>query len=71
MYAIDSESDLLVSQLMSQSVLRPEFHNELVYDCTDTCEIRICLLNAYMCTHASAIILMWKRELVVFLSLSS
>ena len=24
-----------------------------------------------MCTHASAIILMWERELVVFLSLSS
>ena len=51
--------------------MQPEFHNDLVYDCTDAYEICICLLNAYMCTHASAIILMWKIELVVFLSLSS
>ena len=65
-YVFDSESDLLVPQLMSQLVMRPEFHNDLVYECTDKCEICICLLNAKMCTHASAIILMWKRELVVF-----
>ena len=42
----DSESDLLVLQLMCQLVMRPEFHNDLVYDCTDICEICICLLNA-------------------------
>ena len=65
-YVFDSESDLLVPQLMSQLVMRPEFHNDLVYECTDKCEICICLLNAKMCTHASAIILMWKKELVVF-----
>ena len=70
-YVFDTESDLLVPQLMSQLVMRLEFHNDLVYDCTDICEICICLLNAYMCTHASAISLMWKRELVVFLSLPS
>ena len=63
--------DLLVPQLMSQLSMRPEFHNDLVYDCTDICEICICSLNAKMCTHTSAIILMWKRELVAFLSLSS
>ena len=71
MYVFNSESDLLVPQLMSQLVLRYELHNDLVYGCTDICETCICLLNALMCTHASAIILMWKRELVVFLSLSS
>ena len=46
MYVFDSEFDLLVPQLMSQLVMRPEFHNDLVYDCTDKCEICICLLNA-------------------------
>ena len=45
-YVFDSESDLLVPQLMSQLVIRREFHNDLVYDCTDICEICICLLNA-------------------------
>ena len=45
-YVFDSESDLLVPQLMSQLVLRPEFHNDLVYDCTDICEICMSLLNA-------------------------
>ena len=62
-YVFDSKSDLLVLQLMSQLVMRPEFHNGLVYDCTDICEFCICVLNAQMCTHAPAIILMWKREL--------
>ena len=45
-YVFDSESDLLVPQLMSQLVMGPEFHNDLVYDCIDICEICICLLNA-------------------------
>ena len=45
-YVFDSEFDLLVPQLMSQLVMRPEFHNDLIYDCTDICEICICLLNA-------------------------
>ena len=45
-YVFDSEPDLLVPQLMSQLAMRPEFHNDLVYDCTDICEIYICLLNA-------------------------
>ena len=45
-YVFDIESDQLVPQLMSQLVMRPEFHNDLVYDCTDKCEICICLLNA-------------------------
>ena len=45
-YVFDSESDLLVPQLMSQVVMRPEFYNDIVYDCTDICEICICLLNA-------------------------
>ena len=45
-YVFDNECDLLVPQLMSQLVVRPEFHNNLVYDCTDICEICICLLNA-------------------------
>ena len=45
-YVFDSESDLLVPQLMSQLVIQPEFHNDIVYDCTDICEICICLLNA-------------------------
>ena len=45
-YVFDSESDLLVPQLMSQLVMRPEFHNDLVYDCTDICEICTCLLIA-------------------------
>ena len=44
-YVFDSESDLLVPQLMSKLVMRPELHNDLVYDCTDKCEICICLLN--------------------------
>ena len=34
-YVFDSESDPLVPQLMSQLVMRPEFHNDLVYECTD------------------------------------
>ena len=46
MYVFESESDLLVSKLMSQLVIRPEFHNNLVYDYKDICEIYICLLNA-------------------------
>ena len=46
MYVFDSGSDLLVPHLMSQLVMQPEFHNDLVYDCTDICEICICLLNA-------------------------
>ena len=71
MYVFDSESDLLVPQRMSQLVMRHEIHNDLVYDCTDICEICICLLNAQMCTQASANILMWKGELVVVLLLSS
>ena len=54
----DSESDLPVPQLMSQLVMRHELHNDLVYDCTDICETCISLLNAYMCTQASTIILM-------------
>ena len=45
-YVFDSESGMLVPQLMSQLVMQPEFHNDLVYDCTDICEICICLLNA-------------------------
>ena len=45
-YVFDSESDLLVPQLMIQLVMRPVFHNDLVYDGTDICEICICLLNA-------------------------
>ena len=45
-YVFASESDLLVPQLMSQLVMRPEFQNDLVYDFTDICEICICLLNA-------------------------
>ena len=45
-YVFDSESDLLVPQLMSQLVMRPEFRNDLVYYCTDICEICICLLDA-------------------------
>ena len=45
-YVFDSESDLLVPQLMSQLVMGPKFYNDLVYDYTDICEIRICLLNA-------------------------
>ena len=45
-YVFDSESDLLVPQLMSQLVIWPEFHNDLVYDCIDICEICIYLLNA-------------------------
>ena len=57
MYVFDSESDLLILQLMNQLVMRRELYNDLMYDCTDICEICICLLNA--------IILMWKRELVV------
>ena len=69
MYVFDSESDLLVPQLMRQFVMRHELHNDLVYDCTDICETCIRLLYAKMYTHASAIILMLKRELVVFLSL--
>ena len=69
MYVFDSESDLLVLQLMNQLVMRRELYNDLVYDCTDICEICICLLNAQMCTQASAIILIWKRELVVFFTL--
>ena len=44
-YVFGSESEL-VPQLMSKLVMRPEFHNDLVYDCTHTCEIDICLLNA-------------------------
>ena len=44
-YVFDSESDLLVPQLV-QLVMRPEFHNDLVYDCTYICEICIRLLNA-------------------------
>ena len=45
-YVFDSESDLLVPQLVSKLVMRPEFYNDLVYDCTDKCEICLCLLNA-------------------------
>ena len=45
-YVCDSESDLLAPQLMGQLVMRPGVHNDLVYDCTDICEICICLLNA-------------------------
>ena len=45
-YVFDSESDLLVPQLMSQLVMWSEFHIDLVYECTDICEICICLLNA-------------------------
>ena len=45
-YVFDSKSDLLVPQLMSQLVMRPEFHNDLVNDCTDICEICIILLNS-------------------------
>ena len=45
-YVFDSESDLLAPQLMGQLVMQPEFHNDLVYDCTDICEICIYLLNA-------------------------
>ena len=33
-YGFNSECDLLVSKLMSQLDMRPEFHNDLVYDCT-------------------------------------
>ena len=51
--------------------MRHELHNDLVYDCTDICEICICLLNAQMYTQASAIILMWKGELDVVFCLSS
>ena len=40
-YVFDSESDLLVPQLTSQLVMRPEFYNDLVYDGTDICEICI------------------------------
>ena len=45
-YVFDSESDLLVPQLVSQLVMRPEFYNDLVYDCTAKCEICLCFLNA-------------------------
>ena len=44
-YFFDSESDLLVPQLMSQLVMRPEFHNDLIYD--DTTLHRY-MLNLYM-----------------------
>ena len=71
MYVFDSESDLLVLQLMSQLVMQHELHNDPVYDCTDICEPCLCLLNSQICTQASAIILMWKRELIVLLSMSS
>ena len=71
MYVFGNEYDLLVPQRMSQLVMRYELHSDLVYDCTDICEICICLLNVQMCTQASAITLMWNRELVVFLCLSS
>ena len=43
-YVHDSESDLLVPQLMS--LIPPEFLNDLVNDCTDICEICTGLLNA-------------------------
>ena len=71
MYVFDSESDLVVPQRMRQLVMQHELHNDLVYDCTDICEICICFLNAQMCTQACAVILMWKGELVVVLCLSS
>ena len=45
-YIIDSESGLLVPQLMSQSVTPPELLSDLVCDCTDMCEKDcICLSN--------------------------
>ena len=39
-YVFNSESDLLVPQLMSQ------LGNDLVYGSTDICKTCICLLNA-------------------------
>ena len=38
-YITNSESGLLVPQLMSQLVTLHELLNDLVYDCTDMCEI--------------------------------
>ena len=52
-YIIDSESGLLVPQLMSQSVTPPELLSDLVCDCTDMCEKEcICLSNEQPCTQA-------------------
>ena len=34
-YVFDSESDMLVPQLMGQIDMQHELHNDLVYDCTD------------------------------------
>ena len=52
-YIIDSESGLLVPQLMSQSVTPPELLSDLVCDCTDMCENDcICLSNEQPCTQA-------------------
>ena len=52
-YIIDSESGLLVPQLMSQSVTPPELLSDLVCDCTDMCEKDcICLSNEQLCTQA-------------------
>ena len=69
MYVFDSESDLLVPQRMSQLVMWHELHNDLLYDCTDICEICICLLNAQMCTQASAInFAIWLAGFVTYLT---
>ena len=52
-YIIDSESGLLVPQLMNQSLTPPELLGGLVCDCTDMCEIDCkCLLNEQPCTQA-------------------
>ena len=52
-YAIDSESGLLVPQLMSQAVTPPELLSDLVCNCADMCEKDcICFLNEQPCTRA-------------------
>ena len=52
-YIIDSESGLLVPQLMSQSLTPPELLSGLVCYCTDICEKDCkCLSNEQPCTKA-------------------